>query len=389
MADPESPGRLSSGKSKPSSSGKGHSKGKSAAASPVPNESFLEGSETKPPVGDIQEETDQTFSAVPEKEDPHIKSLGERLKKCVALSGVTKDSWSDENNRAVDKFITDATIIMLVVYLDPFAGLCVQYSIPSQEVEQLAYFIREEEAVITEESFQNCVQFGTVRGGAMESLLRFMNGVYVPQVVHSQSWPESIKNTYLGHMDRFLTELTDCQFKLEGRTVFYIPMDALQCSPDGAARDKGVVQRLEVVMIHWTRQIKEVLKAQEKIEIGDNAGPLDEITFWKSRCADLSDITKQLQKPGVCHIQAILELSKSPYVPAFCSMAKQIQDGSLQAQSNLTFLSLLKGPCEELVQLKPHQVKPKLTHILSLIRIIWTRSPHYNTHEKITSLLCK
>lgn len=62
------------------------------------------------------------------------------------------------------------------------------------------------------------------------------------------------------------------------------------------------------------------------------------------------------------------------------------QDCSLQAQSNLTFLSILKEPCEELEQLKPSQIASKFKHIVSLIRIIWINSPHYNTSERIVNL---
>lgn len=62
------------------------------------------------------------------------------------------------------------------------------------------------------------------------------------------------------------------------------------------------------------------------------------------------------------------------------------QDCSLQAQSNLTFLSILKEPCEELEQLKPSQMASKFKHIVSLIRIIWINSPHYNTIERIVNL---
>ncbi len=78
-------------------------------------------------------------------------------------------------------------------------------------------------------------------------------------------------------------------------------------------------------MIHWTRQIKAVLSAQPVSDIGDTSGLLEEISFWKSRCADLDSISKQLQKPGVCHIQAILQLYTSSYIPPFCKLAKQIQ----------------------------------------------------------------
>lgn len=80
-----------------------------------------------------------------------------------------------------------------------------------------------------------------------------------------------------------------------------------------------------MVVIHWTRQIKEVLNVQAAVDAGDSSGLLDEITFWMNRCDDLSGISEQLQKPGVCHIQAILQLSMSFYVKPFCNLAKEIQ----------------------------------------------------------------
>ncbi|MCI4377271.1 hypothetical protein PGIGA_G00201730 [Pangasianodon gigas] len=381
MAEPETPctGRSSSSISKHSSIGQRFSP-------PAPDESVLEGSDTQPAVGDLNEET---ILAVSEEEDAHTKGLRELLKRRVALTGVSEASWTDENNRALDKFIADTTIKLLIIYLDPFSGLCVQYTMPSQVVEQLAYFIRKEDSMIMEETFESRVQFGTVRGGGIESLLRLMNGIHAPLVTHSTDWPESIKNNYLAHMHRFVTYLTDARFRLVRKTVLYIPLEALQHSPEVAARDKELVKRLEVVMIHWTQQIMEVLNIQVAIDAGDTSGLLDEITFWMSRCDDLSGISQQLQKQGVCHIQAILQLSMSSYVQPFCSLAKEIQDGFLQAQSNLSFLCLLREPCEELAQLKPRQIAHKLGHILNLIRFIWVNSPHYNIPARITVLLIK
>lgn len=78
-------------------------------------------------------------------------------------------------------------------------------------------------------------------------------------------------------------------------------------------------------MIHWTRQIKEVLSAQETVEIGENLGPLEEIEFWRNRCMDLSGISSQLVKEGVKHIESILRLAKSSYLAPFLKLAQQIQ----------------------------------------------------------------
>ena len=78
-------------------------------------------------------------------------------------------------------------------------------------------------------------------------------------------------------------------------------------------------------MIHWTRQIKEVLNSQHAVETSENAGPLEEIEFWQSRSEDLSGISDQLAKPGVMNIQAILIHSKSSYVAPFRKLSKNIQ----------------------------------------------------------------
>ena len=59
------------------------------------------------------------------------------------------------------------------------------------------------------------------------------------------------------------------------------------------------------------RQIKEVLSAQDALEMSESSGPLEEIAFWRSRCTDLSGISKQLDQEGVQNIKEILTLSKS------------------------------------------------------------------------------
>ncbi|XP_028269691.1 dynein heavy chain 2, axonemal-like [Parambassis ranga] len=252
----------------------------------------------------------------------------------------------------------------MIIYNDTSVGLRVVYSMPSlEEVEKLSYFIRKPGAVITVETFYEALQFGCVHGNAIQSLLQFMN---------------SIANTEEMHC--YLFSITDEMF------VVYIPSEALQCSPEEACKDKSLVQRIETVMIHWMDQIKELLNEQEIVTMMDNCGPLPEIDFWERRYAKLLDITQQLEKSEVRHIQNILQLASSLYVHRFCEVANKIQECCLQAKSNLTFLSILKEPCKELAQLKPSQVASKLPNIVNLIRIIWNNSIHYNSSERITGL---
>ena len=80
-----------------------------------------------------------------------------------------------------------------------------------------------------------------------------------------------------------------------------------------------------VVMIHWTRQIKEVLANQEAMETADSSGPLEEIEFWRARCEDLSGLTVQLHKPGILRVVKLLEKAKSSYLTPFRRLSRMIQ----------------------------------------------------------------
>jgi len=49
-------------------------------------------------------------------------------------------------------------------------------------------------------------------------------------------------------------------------------------------------------LIHWNRQIKEVVNNQDSSNDLENAGPLDEIDYWRKRKNNLSYIDSQLDK---------------------------------------------------------------------------------------------
>ncbi|GAB5580480.1 dynein axonemal heavy chain 2 [Prionailurus iriomotensis] len=307
----------------------------------------------------------------------------------AVLTGLAGAEWTAEHDAGLEHFARDPSEPILTIFIDPCVGLTLELGMPVQTQNQIVYFIRQAPVPITPENFEATVQFGTVRGAYIPALLRLLSGVFAPQIFANATWPESIRNHFASHLHRFLACLTDTRYKLEGHTVLYIPAEAMNMEPEVVVKDKELVQRLETSMIHWTRQIKEVLSAQESVEIGENLGPLEEVEFWRNRCMDLSGISKQLVKEGVKHIESILHLAKSSYLAPFMKLAQQIQDGFQQAQSNLTFLSILKEPYQELAYMQPKDIPSKLPKLISLIRIIWVNSPHYNTRERLTSLFRK
>ncbi|KAM8760834.1 dynein axonemal heavy chain 2-like [Acanthopagrus schlegelii] len=324
------------------------------------------------------------------EEEESLKTIRLMIIGCAALPGITEESWSEENKRAVDQFIVDSAIKILTVYVDPNGRLRVEHSLPSSVVDIWCYFIRESGATITAETFDMVIQFAMEGGDHAKNLLEFSNCLIAPLVPFMDIMDKNSKDHYLEEMHCFLNFLTDVVYKKEGRTVLYIPVECLNYSSEEACRDKMLVQRMETVMIEWTDQIKELLNDQNTMAMNDTGGPMQEMALWESRSAKMLEFSQQLQKPEVRHVQDILQHTKSLYLERFCKLAKEIQDFSQDAQLNMKFLSILKEPCEELAQLKPSQItSEKLKHIIHLIRVIWINSKYFNTSERMTGLFCK
>ena len=98
---------------------------------------------------------------------------------------------------------------------------------------------------LTAENLERMVQYGTIAGDQVEDLLRLMQSVFAPLFFEQRNWPDSIRNEFNAQLHRFLASLTDTRWKVEGKTVLYIPMECARTPSDAAAKDKELVQRLE------------------------------------------------------------------------------------------------------------------------------------------------
>ena len=339
----------------------------------------------------LDEEENIEVEATPEPEIQ--KSLTDHICQLITLTDFNvEEHWTEDIVTILtDEFINGKQQVM-IAYMHTRAGLQVEFSFPVMRVSEYVYFIKGAqigEEVLTVDNFEGLVQHGLVSGNGIESMLRLMGGVYAPIFFETTSWPDSIKNEFTLQLHRFMSSLTDTRYKLEGKTVLYIPTEGMHLVSEEAAQNKDLVQRMEMIMIHWTRQIKEVLSSQNAFEDAENLGPLEEIEFWRNRCDDLSGISKQLDKDGVKRITAILECAKSSYVQAFLRLASEIKANTQQAQSNLKFLNSLKDQCYELADARPRDIPTMLPRLISRIRMIWVNSDHYNSRESVTGMFRK
>ncbi|KAJ3403337.1 hypothetical protein HDV05_007876, partial [Chytridiales sp. JEL 0842] len=321
-------------------------------------------------------------------------SLVDRFMSLISLSGYSPDMWNEDLLSLVADFLQDPARRKVLVYIDQErkpAALCMVPTIPTHSVDQLMYFIKDamaKEEKLDHDNFEKKIQYGTVTGNTMESLLRLMQGVYVPLFFENKQWPESVQKDFRNQLHKFMAFLTDATYQMKGHTVLYIPSESFP-QPEVSAKSKDVVQRLESLVVHWTRQIKEVVNNQHTSQTTENSGPLEEIEFWRRRCDDLSGISEQLNKPELQTIVNIIGLAKSSYLDQFLRLSNLIQEGTLQAQNNLKFLSTLTDPCQVLANAEPKDIPAILPKILMCIRLIWSNSKYYNSKERLTSLLRK
>lgn len=327
------------------------------------------------------------------------KALVSWVQDRITVPGYASNMWTEEHELLASDFFLNPGVTKLVAYMDNDIGLVMHTSnVPAlKKIPCLQYFLKPgDESELTIADVSKKVQFGVCSGNAMDSLLNLMNGVYLPSFTNNNTWPESVKREFSGQLHKFMASLTETTNFVKGHTVLYLPdeegLDELlqsDMSPSALEKHKDLIQHLESTLIHWTRQIKEVVTNQETSQHIDNAGPLEEIEFWRSRTVDLSGIRQQLDRQGVQDIVKLLSVANSSYLKPFEKLSEMIQQGSIEAQNNLKFLSTLEGPCTKLADASPEQIPNILPDILNLIRMIWTISKHYNTDERITGLLRK
>jgi len=257
------------------------------------------------------------------------KELIEWVKKRILLPGYSPAYWTEEQETVASEFLVNKNVTKLFMYIDKDIGLCVHTTgIPQpKRVRRLQYFLKQaSDASLGLDNIQDLVQYGVATGSPMDSLLKLMNGVYMPTFLKNDTWPDGVKKEFAGQLHKFMASLTETANQIKGHTILYLPSDDLS-DTDKVLADKDLVQRLEVTVIHWTRQIKEVVSNPETSHQIDNSGPLEEIEFWRSRTVDLSGISKQLDRPEVKRIMEVLKAANSSYLKPFEDEASMIQHG--------------------------------------------------------------
>lgn len=71
--------------------------------------------------------------------------------------------------------------------------------------------------------------------------------------------PDNLKKEFQTQTHKFLADLNEIQGIREGKTKLYIPEEQFEVVDN---QKKDLVQRLESILIHWSREIKDIIASQ-------------------------------------------------------------------------------------------------------------------------------
>lgn len=245
-----------------------------------------------------------------------------------------------------------------------------------------AYLLRPSNLPLNKENSKKEIQYGSVgeNGLSMKGLERVMKSIVEKQV--------SEKTELSSFYHRCMATLTDAVHFSNGLTILYCPKFEFN-SIGEVVQDKDRLQIMESILIHWTRQIKEVVNNHDSSASAETAGPLDEIEFWKGRALDLVGIQKQLESSDVRRIISVLEYANSNYIGPFSSLTEQIVARAAEANDNLKFLESIRTQCTDLRTIEPQKIVSILPDLLNRIRLIWSFSSFYNDNDSVCGILRK
>nr|AML30862.1 axonemal inner arm dynein heavy chain 6 [Marsilea vestita] len=307
------------------------------------------------------------------------------------LINMPLEAWTPEHALVAEEFLRTQNAGRLFAYLeksDDEVNLRLSSTFPLQW-KQVLVMVRDTTKPLNSENFHEFVQCEVVKGSPGECMLRLMQILYVPVMVDDGNTERNTTKDFVDELDKFMASLTESLSCTKGQTLLYVPPVKLGSEFVKKPRDKYLIQRLESIVIRWTRQIKEVIRGQDRIMDAEVAGALEEVEFWRQRSIDLAGIRTQISNPEITSILGFLEEMKSQYIHPFLNLSSRIDYEALVAAENLKFLTVLEEPCRELATTRLCDIPSVLPMLLQRIRMIWQISPFYNSSEKITGLLCK
>ena len=285
-----------------------------------------------------------------------------------------------EDQQSLFAYLTHAEEKISLSIVSAYPNLASRTVVPDMNLD-ICYFVRiDPKKEIHPDNIHTLISYGVSKSGAcMDTFLRTMQFGLNPTLLRNRVWPDSIVKEFGSITHTFMAVLTENANRLKGSTVLYVP---LECVDDQQAKeahlDKELVQRLELAVIHWKRQIEKVVHEKDVESSSENEGPLAEIEYWRARTRDLNNIREQFIREDVQQVVTVLQRSKSFfYLQPFLDLKSSVENETEEAIDNLRYLRALEEPCRKLAGSQPKEIPALVKGLLRSVQMVFSHSKHY------------
>ncbi|XP_054020248.1 dynein axonemal heavy chain 5 [Dryobates pubescens] len=261
---------------------------------------------------------------------------------------------------------------------------------------------------ITTENIYQEVNFNMMnvgRDGLLKSVEQLISEIFIPALqTMDHVWVEpaepqqasNIKQDFLCSLETFVSVLSGTQQSLLEKVslkkcetydlkTLKGPSDYLM-----VANSADALERIEVCMKGWTKQIEQVLAENDQLrKEADDLGPRAELDYWKKRLSKFNYLTDQLKSPDVKAVLGVLTAAKSKLLKNWRALDIRITDAANEAKDNVKYLYSLEKCCDSLYNSDPMSMVDAIPGLINAIKMIQSVSQYYNTSEKISSLFVK
>ena len=199
---------------------------------------------------------------------------------------------------------------------------------------------------------------------------------------------DSVRTEFRSSLHRFGSQISQALQQVSGEVHLNIPDIPGIEHPEQAIDRYETVTRLEAALADWTNSITAVVEQESRKE-PDSNGPLAEIEFWRQRNAILSTVHEQIHMPKVKNMLKVLKMAESNGLPTFVYQVNELSKLYAEAKDNVKFLTTLERHFKNIASGNLVTIEDTLPSMMNALRMVWIISRHYNTDERMVSLMSR
>ena len=259
----------------------------------------------------------------------------------------------------------------------------------------------------------NEVLFGEINEHTVFTLNTVVNNIYKPLIdkLEGADWgscePDQ-KKEFMQTFDRFAKEVREAILSLANNIVLepypsQYQKEALSIHTSKNMNNEMITE-FERIFNDWSEKIEQTLEEAEAERKEDkDAGPRQELEYWKQRMRKLTCVSEQLRSKNCRTVFDVLNHASTatgdnanrPRDKIYLATSKwrsielRVTEALNEAKDNVKYLQTLEKFIEPLYDGTPESIKDTLPALMNSIKMIHTIARYYNTNERMTGLFNK